>query len=145
MRKLLMQLLPLTGLAEFQFIEAEDGMEALARFSSGKIDIVFVDWNLPRLAGIDLVRKIRTTGTASGAGARGDQIPIVMVTGNCTTGNVADALDGAGADVYVTKPYTVDELRRKLTKVIERMATERREQPAINRAGILTRLLGRSD
>ena len=135
MRKMLMRILPLTGVAEFQFTEAEDGLEALAKFDPKKIDIVFADWMMPRLTGIDFVRKVRASGMA-------DHIPIVMVTGENTMGNVQDALDGAGADLYITKPYTVDELREKLKKVMDRLAAERHEHPAPERPGFFRQVLG---
>lgn len=137
MRKLLMQTLPLTGLAEFQFTEARNGEEALARFSPGKTDIVFVDWNMPRLSGIDFVRKVR-------ASEKSGRIPIVMVTGNNTTGHLQDALDGAGADLYITKPYTIDGLRSRLTKLIERMTAEQSGRSAAERHPLLTRIRGGS-
>ncbi len=96
MRNMLMQMLPLTGLAEFKFTEAENGVDALARFSPDKTDIVFVDWNMPKLTGIEVVRKIRASGKTG-------HIPIIMVTGLGTVGNVEEALDNAGASVYITK------------------------------------------
>jgi two-component system chemotaxis response regulator CheY len=135
MRKLLMQALPLTGLAEFQFTEAEDGLEALSKCSPGKIDIIFVDWNMPKLSGVGFVRKLRASEKTS-------QIPIVMVTGNGTTGNVQEALDEAGADLYITKPYTVDELRKKLTRLIEEMAEKQSARSGTNRPGFLSRMIG---
>jgi two-component system, chemotaxis family, chemotaxis protein CheY len=135
MRKMLMQMLRLTGLAEFQFMEAEDGLEALSRFDPKKVDIVFVDWKMPRLTGIDFARKVRASGTA-------DHVPIVMVTGESTVGNVQEALDSAGVDVYITKPYTVDEVRENLEKLMARLAANRHEPTAPERAGFLRRLLG---
>src|SRR5437588_9753156 len=91
MRHLLMQLLPLTGLAEFQFTEAEDGVEGLERFRPEATDIIFADYNMPRLPGIEFVRKIRASEKAI-------QIPIVMVTGMGRVRSVLEALDGAGVD-----------------------------------------------
>src|SRR3712207_1952987 len=99
MRKMLMQMLPLTRLAEFKFVEAEDGASAWATFSAEPIDIIFVDMNMPRLTGTDFVRRVRRT-------KKGAQIPIVMVTGVTSTGKIEEALDEAGADVYITKPFT---------------------------------------
>lgn len=131
MRRLLMQMLPLTGLAEFKFVEATDGLEALARFDAGKTDIIFVDWKLPKLAGIDFVRRVRASGKA-------DLIPIVMVTGAGTMGNIQEALDDAGADVYITKPYTIEELRRKLARVIRQIEASSGHPPA----GLIGRMLG---
>jgi two-component system, chemotaxis family, chemotaxis protein CheY len=134
MRRMLMQMLPLTGLAEFQFTEAEDGLDALARFHPDKTDIVFVDWKLPKLAGIDFVRKVRASGKTN-------HIPIVMVTGAGKVGNIEEALDDAGADVYITKPYTIEELRRKLAAVVERIAHEQHPPLAANPAAFLSKLL----
>ena len=131
MRRLLMQMLPLTGLAEFRFVEAENGADAVARFHPEKIDIAFVDCNMPRLSGIDFVRKVRAMENAA-------HIPIVMVTGIGTMGNVQEALDDAGADLYITKPYTIEELRRKLARVIDEIAAQRHALPA----GLLGRWIG---
>jgi two-component system, chemotaxis family, chemotaxis protein CheY len=135
MRKVLMQVLSLTGLAEFEFVEAQDGSEGLAKLSASKIDILFVDWNMPRLSGIDFVRRARTT-------AKTAHIPIVMVTGNKTAGNIQEALDGGGADVYVTKPYTVDDLHQKLAKLMARMAVDQAESSAKHPSRFWSGLIG---
>jgi two-component system chemotaxis response regulator CheY len=134
MRNMLMQMLPLTGLAEFKFTEAENGVDALARFSPDKTDIVFVDWNMPKLTGIEVVRKIRASGKTG-------HIPIIMVTGLGTVGNVEEALDNAGASVYITKPYTIDGLRRKLTKVIEGIDEARSHGRGTKQPGFLSKLI----
>jgi two-component system chemotaxis response regulator CheY len=135
MRKLLIQALPATGLAEFKFTEADNGASALAKFDPKTTDIVFVDWNMPGMSGIDFVRKIRASGKT-------DHVPIVMVTGNGTAGNIEEALDEARADVYITKPYTVDDLRRKLTKLVDRVAQEQGKRCETKRPGLLSRVLG---
>jgi two-component system, chemotaxis family, chemotaxis protein CheY len=129
-----MQMLPLTGLAEFKFTEAENGVDALARFNPDKTDIVFVDWNMPKLSGIDVVRKIRASEKTA-------HIPIVMVTGLGTVGNVEEALDSAGASVYITKPYTIDDLRRKLAKVIEGIDAARIHGRGTKHPGFLNKLI----
>jgi CheY-like chemotaxis protein len=111
MRHLLMQMLPLTELAEFTFTEAEDGIEGLERIRPEETDVIFADYNMPRLAGIDFVRKIRASEATK-------QIPIVMVTGMGRVRSVQEALGSAGVDLCISKPYTIDELRRVLTKVV---------------------------
>jgi two-component system chemotaxis response regulator CheY len=135
MRNLLIQMLPLTGLAEFKIVEAENGADAFARFHPGKIDIAFVDCNMPRLGGIDFVRKVRAMENTA-------HIPMVMVTGVGTMGSVQDALDEAGADLYITKPYTIDELRKKLTPVVEGIEAQRQARSSGTAHGLLSRLLG---
>lgn len=134
MRNLLKQALPLTGLAEFQFTEAKDGLEALRKFDPSRVDIMFVDWNMPNMSGIGLVRRVRES-------RKNDHIPIVMVTGLGSIGDVEEALDRAGADLYITKPFTVDRLRQQLAKLIDQMAA-RRGQTHPGRGGLLGRLFG---
>src|SRR6476469_1845357 len=118
MRNLLMQMLPLTGLAEFRFVEAANGAEGLARFDPEKIEIVFADCNMPQLSGIEFVRSVRAMGNTR-------HIPIVMVTGVGRMSSVQEALDEAGTDLAITKPYTVEDLRKQLTPVIEAIRTQR--------------------
>ena len=57
MRTLVMQSLTKTKLAEFTFVEAEDGADALAKFDPAKIDIVFADWNMLNMTGVEFVKK----------------------------------------------------------------------------------------
>jgi two-component system chemotaxis response regulator CheY len=137
MRRLLLQMLPMTGLAEFRFVEAEDGAEAVARFHPEKIDIIFVDCNMPRLGGIEFVRKVRSAGNNA-------HIPIVMVSGVGTMGSVQEALDEAGANLYIMKPYTIDELRRKLAPIIEKIEAHRQTGAPGRSPGLLGRLIGNS-
>ena len=113
MRKMVMRSLKETELAEFTFVEAEDGVDALQKFDPDEIDMVFADWNMPNMTGIELVRMIRETC---------EDIPIVMITTESTMAKVEEALDSAGADGYVVKPFTPDVLTKKLTPLFERMA-----------------------
>ena len=113
MRSLLMQMLPLTGLAEFEFTEAANGADALTMFRPEEIDIIFADCNMPKLSGTEFVRQVRAMGNTA-------HIPIVMVTGLRAMSSV-EALDEAGADLYITKPYTIDDLRKHLANAVERV------------------------
>ena len=119
MRKMVMTSLRQTLLAEFEFIEAEDGADALEKFNNRNTDIVFVDWNMPGMTGIDFVRQVRSKKNT-------DHIPIVMVTSENAIGKVAIALDEVGADSYICKPFTVEEMQRKLTKLIEKISLNRK-------------------
>jgi two-component system cell cycle sensor histidine kinase/response regulator CckA len=128
-RSLLKQLLPLTGLAEFQLIEARDGVEGWEILSENTMDLVFVDREMPGMNGIDFIRKVRASGKT-------DPIGIVMVTGQRTRGNARHVADGAGADVYLPKPFTLEELREKLTGLLGRLAAERHGHATLQRSGI---------
>jgi two-component system chemotaxis response regulator CheY len=73
-RQLLIQLLRFSKLAEWEFTEAADGAAAMAKFSPQSFDIVFIDWNMPKMSGTEFIRKAR-------AGGKADHIPMIMVTG----------------------------------------------------------------
>jgi two-component system, chemotaxis family, chemotaxis protein CheY len=131
MRSIIIQSVRKTELAEFEFIEAEDGSDALGKFSPKHTNIMFVDWNMPRLTGIDFVRQVRASGKTA-------HIPIVMVTSEKSMGKIQEALDEAGADEYITKPFTVEEMSRKLSRLIAAMPAAKPEEPA----GFLGKLFG---
>ena len=84
MRTVVMQALTKSGLAEFLFFEAEDGEDALETFAFQSIDIAFVDWNMPKMTGIEFVRKAR-------AREKSNHIPIIMVTSERAVGKVQDS------------------------------------------------------
>lgn len=118
MRNMVMQALQRTGLAEFTFSEAGDGEEALETFDFQSAEMIFVDWNMPKLTGVEFVRKVRAKGNTS-------HIPIIMVTSERSVGKVQEALDSAGADAFITKPFTADDLKRQIEPLVERIATSR--------------------
>jgi two-component system chemotaxis response regulator CheY len=130
MRNMVMGSLRRTALAEFEFVEAGDGAEGLEKFQAESIDIAFVDWNMPNMSGIDFVRKARSLET-------GPRVPIVMVTSEKTMAKMEEALDEAGADAFLSKPFTVEEMQQKLQKSVEK--AEARKQ---GKAGILNKLFG---
>lgn len=117
MRKMVMRSLTESKLADFEFVEAVDGVDALTKFDPKEICIVFVDWNMPNMTGVDFVREARSRLRALDEGA---DIPMVMVTSEKTMGKIEEALDEAGADAFISKPFTVDELSRKLKKVVDK-------------------------
>ena len=112
MRAMVMQSLQKSALADFEFTEAVDGADALQKFHPKKIDIVFADWNMPNLSGVDFVREMRRGGKA-------DHVPVVMVTSEKTVSKVEEALDRAGANAFISKPFTVDYIVRKVGPIIQ--------------------------
>ncbi|HEY3281974.1 MAG TPA: response regulator [Armatimonadota bacterium] len=135
MRNMVMQSLNKTNLGEFEFTEAEDGEDGIRKFDPETTDIVFVDWNMPNMNGIEFVRKVRRSGKT-------DHIPIIMVTSEKTMGKMEEALDRAGANAYITKPFTVDKLEKKLQKLVEGIAERRASPPAQKQGGFFSKLMG---
>lgn len=111
MRKMVMDNLTKTNLAQFEFIEAEDGVDALSKFESGGIDIAFVDWNMPKMSGVEFCAKVRS-------GKANNQCPVIMVTSEKTMGKMELAMDKAGANGYICKPFTVEEMQRKIGRIV---------------------------
>lgn len=114
MRTLVMQAVQQTRLAQFEFVEAADGAEALDKFDPAVIDLCLVDWNMPNVSGLEFVRQARTRPGA-------DRVPMVMVTSEKTLARIDEALAAGGADVYVCKPFTAADLAVKLERVVNRV------------------------
>ena len=84
-----------------QVEEAGNGNEGLEKLKSmGQADLVLVDWNMPEMNGLDFVRAVR-------ADPNYRKLPIMMVTTETEASQMGKAL-AAGANEYVTKPFTKD-------------------------------------
>jgi CheY-like chemotaxis protein len=96
----------LEDVAEFELHEAADGIEALEVAQRSHPTLVFLDVDMPRLNGIDTCRRLRD-GDGDGAG----EMTIVMLTA-AHGDNVERSAEEAGADLYLTKPFSPLELLR---------------------------------
>lgn len=101
---------------DVQFSEAGDGVEAMVVISTKtQFDVILVDWNMPNMDGITLIRKIRETDKAT---------PLIMATTEAEKGRVLEALK-AGVNNYVVKPFTADSLLEKVQQTLAKAATTR--------------------
>jgi two-component system chemotaxis response regulator CheY len=101
---------------DVQFSEAGDGVEAMVVISTKtQFDVILVDWNMPNMDGITLIRKIRETDKAT---------PLIMATTEAEKGRVLEALK-AGVNNYVVKPFTADSLLEKVQQTLTKAATTR--------------------
>lgn len=96
--------------------EATDGADGLhrlrARVSQGNpVDLVFCDWNMPNMTGIQLLAECKKDPSLAG-------IPFVMVTSETDKGNVLDALRLGAAD-YIVKPFAVESIEKKIRKILK--------------------------
>lgn len=114
MRKMVMRSLTESKLAEFFFVEAKDGLDGLNQFDSEKVGMIFVDWNMPNMNGVDFVRKIREIQIR--------HVPVVMITTESTMSKVEEALDQVGVDCFVVKPFTTDTLAKKLQPLFDKLS-----------------------
>lgn len=97
-----------------QVEHADCGADARELLQSREYDLLILDWELPDASGIDICKEFR---------ARGGSTPILMLTGKGKTSDKEVGLD-SGADDYLTKPFSAQELKARL-----RALTRRAERP----------------
>ncbi|MCX7747654.1 MAG: response regulator [Clostridia bacterium] len=97
---------------EFELLEASDGLEALELLEKQYKDIglILLDWNMPGLNGYDLLKEIKSN-------SRFRNIPVMMVTTESERQNIVKAIQ-AGASHYMTKPFTIEELIKKILECL---------------------------
>lgn len=94
---------------DYKVIEAEDGQSALRLAGTEMPDIVLLDLGLPDIDGVDVTKQIREWS----------QVPIIVLTARGHEDDKVEALD-AGADDYLTKPFSVKELTARMRVMLRR-------------------------
>ena len=104
---------------DYRFLTAPNGATAVMEASSHNPDIVLLDLGLPDMDGIEVIRKIRSWSN----------MPIIVISARSEDTDKIDALD-AGADDYLTKPFSVEELLARLRVTQRRLAMMQTENTA---------------
>ncbi|VAX18886.1 Chemotaxis regulator - transmits chemoreceptor signals to flagellar motor components CheY [hydrothermal vent metagenome] len=91
--------------------EADDGTTALPKVQQNQYDIILLDWNMPQMSGLELLKAIRADPNTK-------NVPIVMVTAEALKDNIVAAAQ-AGVNDYIVKPFTAAVLEEKLVKVLK--------------------------
>lgn len=107
MRKIIVN--NLQQISSCKISEASDGEEALAKLQSETFDLLITDWNMPKLSGLDLVKKLKADPKLA-------KLPILMVTAESKKEQIVVAAK-AGVNGYILKPFTPETLKEKLTKM----------------------------
>jgi two-component system KDP operon response regulator KdpE len=94
----------------YEVTDVRAGEEALDRMRSDTYDLVLLDMNMPGMGGTETCRLLR----------QGSEVAIIMLTVSNTEKNKVDALD-AGADDYVTKPFSTPELLARIRATLRRL------------------------
>ncbi|HZV11380.1 MAG TPA: response regulator [Novosphingobium sp.] len=92
--------------------EAESGEEALAFLSDNRPELILLDYMMPNMSGIEVLRRLRQD-------SRLQAIPVIMLTARAESAAMVAALE-AGADDYVTKPIDFDVLKARITTQLAR-------------------------
>ena len=108
-------------MAGYRCLEADNAQNAHAIVVDHQPDIILLDWMMPDVSGIELARRLkRETAYAD--------IPIIMLTARSEEDNKIQGLE-AGADDYITKPFSPRELIARLKAVLRRTATAGIDEP----------------
>lgn len=112
-RSLLKQALKQLGYTDLT--EAVDGLDAFEKISKAKeagqpFDLVFLDWNMPKMTGIEVVQKCK-------ADANLKNLPFIMITAEREQKSVVTALK-AGVSDYVIKPFSPRQLASKIERIL---------------------------
>ena len=102
----------------YRYHLAQNGTEALIEATTHQPDVILLDLGLPDLDGVEIIRKVRSWSST----------PIIVISARSEDNDKVEALD-AGADDYLTKPFSVDEMLARLRVALRRVNTD---QQAIN-------------
>ena len=103
---------------DYRYLTAANGESAIMEASSHNPDIILLDLGLPDIVGVEVIKKIRTWSN----------VPIIVISARSEDRDKIDALD-AGADDYLTKPFSVEELLARL-RVTQRRLSVMQNDPA---------------
>lgn len=103
---------------DYRYLVAQNGKSAILEASSHNPDIVLLDLGLPDIDGVDIIKKIRTWSN----------MPIIVISARSEDTDKIGALD-AGADDYLTKPFSIEELLARLRVTLRRLIVMQKESP----------------
>ena len=93
---------------DYEVVEAADGIEALDSVAATAPDLIVLDWHLPNMNGIETCRTLRARSN----------LPVIMVSAN-RSNSKQRALE-AGANDYISKPFSLNDLLTRIEAVLER-------------------------
>ena len=110
----------------YKYLLAQNGEEAIIQASTHDPDVVFLDLGLPDMDGVEIIKKIREWSN----------MPIIVISARSEDEDKIEALD-AGADDYLTKPFSVEELLARL-RVMQRRIALLQVDNNVNKSSIYT-------
>ncbi|MCH8124641.1 response regulator [candidate division KSB1 bacterium] len=110
MRKIISKNLRQAGVKIDHLLEAGDGQEGLEQLEKWQCDIILSDINMPNMDGLEFVKEIRKKRQL-------DQCRIIMITTESGT-DIMEEVMNAGANGYVVKPFSPDQILDKINRAI---------------------------
>ena len=96
----------------YKTIYSYDGFDGFIKAKEEKPDLILLDWMLPNISGIEVLKKIRQDADLK-------KIPVIMLTAKNMEDDKVEGLE-VGADDYITKPFSIKELLARITSVMRR-------------------------
>jgi len=121
-KRTLRQLIP-----DGEILEAPDGTRACSIIKSKKPDLILSDWEMPNMGGDELLKWVREQPDFIST-------PFIMVTSRGDRNHVMKAVE-AGVNDYISKPFTAEELTRKIAKQLKRLGHDVNKSPANSNRG----------
>ncbi|MGE4293497.1 MAG: chemotaxis response regulator CheY [Desulfovibrio sp.] len=90
-------------------VEADDGTTAWEVLNKDNVDFIISDWNMPKMTGIELLRKVRASEEYA-------SVPFLMVTAEAQQENIIEAVQ-ARVNNYIVKPFTPETLGQKIDRI----------------------------
>ena len=109
-------------ISEITAVQAADGLEALSLLRREKFDLLILDINMPKLDGLALLEKLRTEGMS---------VPVLMLSARADKTDINQGLR-VGADDYLTKPFSIEELVLRVKAIMRRSKGEVTEVKVLN-------------
>ena len=111
-RTIITNILKGMGCGSSNIVETVDGQKAVTILKTTKVDLIVSDWHMPHLTGFELLKIIRAVPGLK-------NIPFLMVTAEGQKESVMEAIK-AGVDNYIVKPFTSDQLIKKLKNIVSK-------------------------
>ncbi|WP_278421439.1 phosphate regulon transcriptional regulator PhoB [Stutzerimonas kunmingensis] len=115
-------------MADYRVLEADNAQDAHAIVVDEKPDLLLLDWMMPGTSGLELARRLKRDETTS-------ELPIILLTAKGEEDNKIQGLE-AGADDYITKPFSPRELVARLKAVLRR-TTPKGVEEAVEVEGLM--------
>jgi len=92
-------------------VEADNGVTALNALKNQKVDFMILDWSMPEMDGLTLLKKVREDPNLK-------DLPVLMVTAEARKEMIIEAAK-AGVNGYIVKPFTANTLQEKIAQIFE--------------------------
>ncbi len=93
-------------------VDADDGTTAWEILNKDKIDFIISDWNMPKMSGLELLKKVRNSEEFA-------DMPFLMVTAEGQQEHIIEAVQ-AGVSNYIVKPFTPETIEQKIEKIFNK-------------------------